>query len=272
MGVVRRVPAGDLFVSEPPPEMFGNSPNDAGNEAWTDANWLKSRFHFSFAEYRSRSNQQFSALRVLNDDLVQPARGFGTHGHADMEIVTYIVEGELTHKDSMGTSETLGRGAVQFMTAGTGVRHSEHNLSRDAPLRFIQMWLTPSQSGLDPTYGSHSCAAGARDNAWCALAAGASRPEAPVLIQQDASVSAAELDAGATLPLSVGEGRQCYILQVEGASAVAHGGETVELSRHDAAEVFGPAELVLEGKDGGERTHVLAVDVPYTGQSRYGPL
>ena len=87
----------------------------------------------------------------MNDDLVQPGRGFGTHGHANMEIVTYIVEGSLTHKDSMGTSESLGRGSIQFMTAGTGVRHSEHNLDKSNPLRFIQMWITPNAGGLAPT-------------------------------------------------------------------------------------------------------------------------
>ncbi len=92
--------------------------NDA---KWTNSNWLKSRFHFSFAEYSSRHNQDFGVLRVMNDDLVQPNRGFGTHPHSDMEIITYIVEGELTHKDSMGTEETLGRGAIQFMTVSVSI-------------------------------------------------------------------------------------------------------------------------------------------------------
>ena len=103
----------------------------------------QSRFHVSFAEYRSAERSQYGVLRVLNDDLVQPARGFGTHPHSNMEICTYIVEGSLTHADSMGTRETLGRGAVQFMTAGTGVRHSEHNLDAAAPLRFIQVRRRP---------------------------------------------------------------------------------------------------------------------------------
>lgn len=109
---------------------------------WDAPNWLTSRFHFSFAEW-SEGKPSFGVLRVLNDDRVQPSRGFGTHGHANMEIITYIVEGELTHQDSMGTAETLGRGAVQFMTAGHGVRHSEHNHSPDKPLRFIQVSSCP---------------------------------------------------------------------------------------------------------------------------------
>merc|ERR1712159_863460 len=100
----------------------------------------------------SRSN--FGVLRVMNDDLVQPARGFGTHPHRDMEIVTFVVRGSLSHQDSMGTQETLGRGSIQFMTAGRGVQHSEHNLHKSQDLRFIQMWLVPRSRGLQPSYGS----------------------------------------------------------------------------------------------------------------------
>lgn len=108
----------------------------------------------------------FGVLRVMNDDLVQPKRGFGTHPHRDMEICTYIVEGELTHQDSMGTKETLGRGSVQFMTAGRGVQHSEHNLHPSAPLRFIQIWIMTRQNGLPPNYGSSLGDVAARTNQW----------------------------------------------------------------------------------------------------------
>ena len=135
----------DLYASEPPPSMFGNLGNEKG-AGWSNENWLKSRFHFSFAEYRNPKNTSFGALRVMNDDLVQPHRGFGMHGHRDVEIVTYIVEGILTHQDSMGTHESLGRGSVQFMTAGTGIQHSEHN-RQDTPLRFVQIWITPRAHG-----------------------------------------------------------------------------------------------------------------------------
>ena len=149
----KKVSNKDLFVSEPNPQWFGNPPN-ASEATWTNTNWLKSRFHFAFAEYSNPQNACFGVLRVMNDDLVQPNRGFGTHPHREMEICTYVVEGELTHKDSIGTQETLGPGSVQFMTAGTGVQHSEHNLSATSPLRFIQMWIVPSQRGLAPNYGS----------------------------------------------------------------------------------------------------------------------
>lgn len=155
-----------LFKSEPNPAWFGNKPNAKGAKAanWSNGNWLKSRFHFNFAEY-SGGLSNFGPLRVANDDLVQPHRGFGTHPHANVEIVTYIVDGNLTHQDSMGTAETLTNGDVQFMTAGRGVRHSEHNLG-DTPLRFIQMWFTTRTYGLTPNYGSMRGNPELRHNQW----------------------------------------------------------------------------------------------------------
>lgn len=111
----RKISSYKLGVSEPNPSWFGNKPNEVSNPYWTNSNWLKSRFHFSFAEYSNPKNTNFGVLRVLNDDLVQPNRGFGAHPHRDVEICTYIVRGKLTHKDSMGTEETIGRGAIQFM-------------------------------------------------------------------------------------------------------------------------------------------------------------
>eukprot|EP00494_Astrolonche_serrata_P033027 UN33296 len=154
---LKKIAAKNLYVSEPNPIYFGNPANalktDLKKLRWTNQNWLKSRFHFSFAEYRDSERSNFGVLRVLNDDLVQPKRGFGEHPHRNMEICTYVVEGELTHKDSMGTAESLGRGSVQFMTAGTGVRHSEKNAG-NVPVRFLQMWISPRSSGLKPNYGS----------------------------------------------------------------------------------------------------------------------
>jgi len=141
--------------------------NDATNSSWTNKNWLMSRFHFSFAEYNNPQNSNFGVLRVMNDDLVQPKRGFGEHPHRDVEICTYIVEGALTHQDSIGTPpETLSRGSVQFMTAGKGVSHSEHNLSPTDPLRFIQIWITPNQHSLKPAYGSSMGNEEKRKNQW----------------------------------------------------------------------------------------------------------
>eukprot|EP00403_Amphidinium_massartii_P010484 CAMPEP_0178423112 /NCGR_PEP_ID=MMETSP0689_2-20121128/27522_1 /TAXON_ID=160604 /ORGANISM="Amphidinium massartii, Strain CS-259" /LENGTH=275 /DNA_ID=CAMNT_0020044699 /DNA_START=72 /DNA_END=899 /DNA_ORIENTATION=+ len=246
-------PRESLYVSEPEPWMFGNERNPPkGTEGWTNSNWLKSRFHFSFAEYYDGPSQ-FGVLRVMNDDLVQPARGFGTHPHRDMEIITFVVEGSLTHQDSMGTSETLGRGSVQFMTAGTGVRHSEHNLDPVAPLRFIQTWILPRRRGLRPNYGSmcgSGAAAEARKDKWAHLVADAESPDpdakknAAILIQQDCNAYVTELSAGKTSPpLEVASGRQAYVLCVEGEVQQAGTGEVMR--QHDAAEIMGASTLEL---------------------------
>jgi quercetin 2,3-dioxygenase len=146
--MMKKIPSNKLFVSEPNPAWFGNGPNEKSNAHWTNANWLKSRFHFSFAEYSNDDNSNYGVLRVLNDDLVQPDRGFGEHPHRDVEICTYVVEGSLTHEDSMGTAESLGRGAVQFMTAGRGVSHSEFNKDKTNPLRFLQVCYSSLTSTL----------------------------------------------------------------------------------------------------------------------------
>jgi hypothetical protein len=121
---IRKIPQSKFGRSEPNPSWFGNPPNAKNDPTWTNPNWLLSRFHFSFAEYSNPRNQQFGVLRVLNDDLVQPQRGFGEHPHRDTEICTYIVEGYLTHQDSMGTAETLGRGAIQYMVSFAKVGYS----------------------------------------------------------------------------------------------------------------------------------------------------
>ena len=152
---IRKIHESDLYISEPKPLWFGKEPNDSNNSNWTNRYWLKSRFHFPFAEW-SEGRNYFGCLRVENDDLVQPARGFRTHGHRDMGILTYIISGGLTHQDSMGNEETLERGSVQFMTAGTGIIHSEYNLQTDQDLRFIQSWILPWAQRLTPRYGNFS--------------------------------------------------------------------------------------------------------------------
>jgi uncharacterized cupin superfamily protein len=167
MSTIRRIARSSLFVSEPDPRMFGNSRNEPELPGWTNKNWLKSRFHFSFAEWRDGPSR-YGALRVLNDDLVQPRRGFGTHRHSDMEIVTLVVTGELSHADSMGSGETLGRGSIQYMSAGEGVNHSEQNAGA-VPVRFIQSWVVPRTRGAEPVYGSlpdSEARRAARHNKW----------------------------------------------------------------------------------------------------------
>eukprot|EP01065_Artemidia_motanka_P011190 TRINITY_DN1600_c0_g1_i2.p2 TRINITY_DN1600_c0_g1~~TRINITY_DN1600_c0_g1_i2.p2 ORF type:complete len:270 (+),score=81.08 TRINITY_DN1600_c0_g1_i2:61-870(+) len=261
MALLRRVPSSRLFVSEPNPAMFGNgrNPSDWKARGWTNANWLKSRFHFSFAEYRGTRNNNFGVLRVMNDDLVQPRTGFGTHGHRDAEILTYVVDGFLTHQDSMGSSETLGRGAVQFMTAGRGVMHSEQN-SSDVPCRFIQTWVTPAERGLKPRYGSHAGDKEARHNRVHRLA-GPVGSSAPIEVAQDVDMFVTELDGGKSVEITLPEGRQMYLLCVEGLLALEHGGDA-RLEQHDAAELHGRGSdvRISAGESGGHALFFVMKD------------
>ena len=286
-GLVKFIPSSALGVSEPPPEWFGNEPNakksSSSSSPWTNANWLKSRFHFSFAEYNNPANQSFGVLRVLNDDLVQPDRGFGSHPHRDQEICTYVVSGALTHQDEpMGTKETITRGAIQFMTAGKGIVHSERNLSATDPLRFIQIWIVPRSRSLTPAYGSSpgcSDSAASRRNAFAHLVSDVlnTSTSTPIKINQDANIHVAEIDAGKAVTFVLAAGRQAYLLCMEGGASVKDSG--VVFKRHDAAELVGPLSFSLVGekstrdvttKDDDENTaHVLIVEMAeVTGSGR----
>ena len=205
--------------------------------------WLESRFHFSFAEYRNPHNVRFGVLRVMNDDTVAAGTGFGKHPHNDMEIITYVISGELTHEDSMGHRETLGRGSVQYMSAGTGVTHSEVN-EGDVPVHLIQTWILPRARNLQPRYGSARFAETDRRNRWLHFA-GPDGGETPVELHQDANMYAAELQAGEALPFEVGTGRQLYIKVMEGSVRLndtlleaGDAAEVTEESLHFSADVY----------------------------------
>ena len=195
-----------------------------------DLGWLKSLFHFSFSNYYNPKNVKFGKLRVINDDLVKPDTGFPTHPHRDMEIVTYVIDGQLTHADSMGNERTLSRGDVQFMTAGTGITHSEYNRGEDI-LRFLQIWIMPESSMLTPNYGDHHFDAADRKNRWQHIVSPADG-DAPIRIRQDANIHVMELDAGGTAEFPVNQGRQAYLVQIEGRADVSD----EELSTRDALE------------------------------------
>ena len=240
----KKIPAALLAISEPNPMWFGNPQNEIDDIMWTNSNWLKSRFHFSFAEYSNPRNTNFGVMRVMNDDLVQPHRGFGEHPHRDVEICTYIVEGELSHKDSMGTQESLKRGAVQFMSAGAGVTHSEHNLG-DSPLRFIQMWFNTRSRGIKPEYGSFIGDDNGRLNQWQHIVSDNldKKSDTPIKLNQDLNIFVAELNAeGKEIDFNLEKGRMAYLLQVEGSASydVKDGTECKELVQHDAAEITTP--------------------------------
>jgi len=195
----------------------------------------------------------------MNDDLVQPDRGFGMHPHHDAEICTYVVRGALSHKDSQGNEETLGPGSIQFMTAGSGVLHSEHNHAEAQDLRFIQMWLTPRNRGLPPNYGSFSGGNSMLDS-WSHLVSDiAGDADTPVKINTDANIFVAEVTAGRGIPLQINAGRQAYMLCVEGSAKVGLLGEEVHLHQHDACEVHRMGDLtVVAGVHG---VHILVVEM-----------
>jgi quercetin 2,3-dioxygenase len=224
---------------------------DSADLGTSDLGWLRSRFHFSFAQYYDPDNINLGVLRVVNDDLVQPGTGFDTHPHRDMEIVSYVVDGELTHADSMGNTHTLTRGEVQYMSAGTGVTHSEHNRG-EGVLRFLQIWIFPDEHGHSPDYGDYRFPWAARKNHWLVMVSGPGGG-APITIHQDAAISAAELEKGKEIALPVRPGRQAYLVQIEGASSA--GG--VELDERDALEIVGE-DVTIRAL---ETSHILVVEM-----------
>lgn len=224
---------------------------DSAGLGTSDLGWLRSRFHFSFAEYRDPDNISFGALRVLNDDLVAPGHGFGMHPHRDFEILSYVVDGALTHADSLGNEHTLARGEVQYMSAGTGVTHSEHNQG-DSTLRFLQIWIFPDEKGHRPAYGDHRFPWEARRNRWLLLASGPDG-DGPITVHQDVRLSASALDAGRELGYPIGPDRQAYLLQIEGSSSV----NGVELDERDALEIVGE-DVVIEAET---TSHILVIEM-----------
>lgn len=189
------------------------------NMGSSNLGWLESRFHFSFADYRNHDNVNFGVLRVLNDDIIHPKSGFEMHPHHDMEIISYVVDGELTHKDSMGNSQTLKRGEVQYMSAGSGIIHSEHNTSSSDDLRLLQIWIVPPKRNLQTLYGSYEYKKEQRENKLLHIVS-SQDGSAAVKLHQDINIFVSELEEGKILEFHINEKRQVYFLQIEGSSNV----------------------------------------------------
>ncbi len=178
--------------------------------------WLDSHFHFSFANYYNPDNIDFDNLRVINDDLIMPNTGFDTHPHRDMEIITYVIDGELTHKDSMGHERTVTRGGMQYMSAGTGITHSEHNFGTEI-LRLLQIWIYPDRPGHTPHYGDHEFSIDQRQGKLLQLVSSKSGDGA-AKINQDANIYVTEIEAGEQFDFEVKADRQAYVVQIEGSA------------------------------------------------------
>lgn len=194
--------------------------------------WLKSIFHFSFAEYRNPANMNFGVLRVLNDDLIKAGKGFNLHPHRDMEIISYVVDGQLDHGDNLGNENTLTRGHVQYMSAGIGVYHSEHNYGEDTG-RFLQIWIMPREKGLQPKYGDFKFDWNERKNKWFHFASDIDG-NAPIKINQDVNIYALELEKDEEIDFEVKKDRQAYLVQIEGNSTI----NDVLLKERDALEII----------------------------------
>lgn len=216
--------------------------------------WLDSHFHFSFADYYNPGNVNFGVLRVMNDDLVQPGTGFDMHPHENMEIISYVVQGELSHADSMKNKETLTRGQVQYMSAGTGVVHSEHNWGSDL-LRFFQIWIFPDKKGHKPNYGDYRFDWSARINKWLPLATSVenSESEAPIKMHADVNVYATYLTEGTQSEFQVAPGRQAYLVLMEGAAEVGE----IKLGQRDALEIV-EENISIKAKDS---AHLLIIEM-----------
>jgi redox-sensitive bicupin YhaK (pirin superfamily) len=229
-------------------------PRPAAARGHTAIGWLDSHHTFSFGDYYDAAHMGFSSLRVINDDRVAAGAGFGTHPHRDMEIVSYVLEGALEHRDSMGNGSVIRRGDVQRMSAGTGVTHSEFNASKTDPVHFLQIWILPSQRGLPSGYEQRPIPEEARKGRFALLASSAGR-DGSVTIHQDASIWGALIDAGQSVPLRVEVGRRVWVHVAEGSLAL--GG--VELDEGAGAAVTHQSELVFVG--GATGANVLAFDL-----------
>jgi len=217
--------------------------------------WLNSIFHFSFAEYFNPTNINFGVLRVINDDLIEPHEGFDTHPHKDMEIISYVIDGELTHADSMGNKRTLKRGQVQYMSAGTGVFHSEHNLDNET-LRLLQIWIFPDRRGYTPNYGDYLFDWDLRKDNWLKIVSGKSG-NAPIKINQDVNIYVLELEKDKEEKFSVEKGRQAYLVQIEGESII----NEEHLNARDALEI---KEETISIK-ANETSHYLVIEMRKAG-------
>jgi len=219
-----------------------------------DHGWLKSFHSFSFAEYFDPEHVEFGPLRVINEDRVQPGSGFGTHGHREMEIISYVLAGELAHQDSIGNGSVIRPGDVQRMSAGTGIRHSEFNPSKTEPVHFLQIWIKPNRLDIGPSYEEKRFPA-ADKRGRLRLVASPDRAEGSVLIHQDARMYVGMFDGLERATLEVLPHRRMYVHVARG--AVTAGG--VRLDAGDALKLTGAETLTFEAARDAE---VLAFDLP----------
>ena len=225
---------------------------DRGRRGHTQLGWLDSWHTFSFGDHYDPARQGFSALRVINDDTVKSGQGFGSHGHRDMEILSYVLSGALQHKDSTGGGGVIRKGELQRMSAGSGVVHSEFNGSKDEPVHFLQIWLLPDARGVKPGYEQKKFEFAPGKPTLLASRGGR---DGSVAIHQDASVFGARLDGAEKISFELKPSRQAFVHVAEG-SVLLNG---QRLAAGDGAQVSGERALELAG---GQQAEVLLFDLP----------
>ena len=221
---------------------------------YADHGWLKSFHSFSFADYHDPAHMGFGPLRVINEDRVAPGTGFGTHGHRDMEIISYVLEGELAHRDSMGNGSVIRPGDVQRMSAGSGVRHSEFNHAQDRTTHFLQIWIEPNVTGIAPSYEEKRFS-DADKQGRLRLVASPDGADGSVRIHQDARMYVSRLAPGQSLSAELAAGRLGYLHLVRGALTV----NGQRLDSGDAAKVRDESRLAIGAEGDSE---LLLFDLP----------
>lgn len=227
----------------------------SGERGRASFGWLHSSHSFSFGHYFDPKHTGFGPLLVINEDQVQPGRGFGTHGHRDMEIISYVLDGALAHEDSMGNGSTLRCGDVQRMSAGTGVQHSEFNHSKTERVHFLQIWIEPNVKGIPPGYEEKHFDAESKQGK-LRLIASADGRDSSVLIHQDASIYASILNGSDQVEHALDDGRTSYVHVIRGRVTV----NGVALSAGDALKIVGEQQVTLDKPEAAE---VLLFDLPY---------
>ncbi len=224
---------------------------DASKMGGSNSDWLKTKFHFSFANYHNPNNMRFGNLRVLNDDLIAGNNGFEMHPHNDIEIVTYVVNGKLTHKDSMGHDSTLSRGNIQYISAGTGIYHSEHNLTNET-IRTLQIWILTDKKGHKPMYGDYKYKWEDRVGKWLHIVS-SKKGESSVKINQDVNMFVTFLNNNEKIEFKVNENRQAYLVQIEGSATI----NNIEVNNQDALEIV-EEDITITPK---EDSHYIIIEM-----------
>jgi redox-sensitive bicupin YhaK (pirin superfamily) len=228
----------------------------AGERYSADHGWLKSNFSFSFADYYDPNNSHFGVMRVLNDDWIAAAQGFGMHPHQEMEIVTIVLSGVLEHQDSLGNRAETTWGGIQRMSAGTGVYHSEYNISKEEPLELLQMWFLPGEKGGNPSYETTEFDTAGLANAFVPVTSTSSVEGKVAHINQDMTIYLSEPSAGKALTFTQSAGRKVFLFVLEGEISV---NDETKLGRRDAARIEDVAELTLVSPEG---ARIVLIDLP----------